>query len=97
MLGTIRPPWGNTLRRVTGRTGETRVSYSPRELNDFIDTLTADAIATQLRERAEWHTARIARLRRDGIGHDASMQAEWHEREADALYALAASTLRGGQ
>jgi hypothetical protein len=89
MLGTIRPPWGDTLRRITAHRGETRVSYSPRELNEFIDTLTADAVAARLRDRADWHTA---------IAEDPWTTAEERERHlrvAAELAALAERELQG--
>ncbi|GAA5128880.1 hypothetical protein [Haloechinothrix salitolerans] len=61
-----------------------RVSYTPRELNRLITSVTAREIAGRLRQRADWHREAAHTVR----AHHPDV-AGWHRDEAAALDALA--------
>ncbi len=72
---------GAAARRLTRRD---RVSYTPRELNRLITSVTAREIAGRLRERAAWHREAAQTVR----AHHPDV-AGWHRDEAFALDAMA--------
>jgi hypothetical protein len=105
MVGKARTRLGALALRLAVRVTEDTVTYTPEQLNELIEVITAREVAGRLRERAQWHREQaesLYRLVRAVPGTTTLPVAEragWHEREAETLERLAAQepgNVRGG-
>jgi hypothetical protein len=88
MIGTARVVIGATARRFASLVTSDQVTYTPRDLNALIDTITTREVAGRLRSRAAWHRAVV-----DTQDLPVGTLRAWHLAEADSLDAMAADEL----